>query len=70
MTLSTPLDRLEGYREGDPASLYTREIVSWTDAHGMLRQAFMYVPSEASQERIMRGAHQVIESGDWCARTA
>jgi len=62
------LDGLEGYRANDPSSLYCREIVSWMDAAGMRREAFMYVPSEASQARIMRSA-QVIQGGDWLNRS-
>lgn len=63
------LAHLEGYRSEAPeASLYLREVVSWSDNHGMRREGFMYVPSEASQARIMRGGHPVIEGGDWLNR--
>lgn len=59
------LDRLEGFIEGNPASLYTRELVSWRDGHGVLRQGWLYVPSAATQARITRSGDTTIPSGDW-----
>ncbi|KUL26230.1 gamma-glutamylcyclotransferase family protein [Streptomyces regalis] len=68
--LLAALDRLEEYAPGDPRNLYeriAREVIR--DADGTSVRAWVYVaaPSVAARLRIHG---ELIESGDWAARTS